>query len=140
MYLAESSLELLNQEQRKAVTCADGPALVLAGAGAGKTRVIVERLVWLVKARGVPAENILALTFTNRAANEMKERVAARLGLARVGSFVGTFHAFGAWLLRREMPRLGRSAKFTIYDQADQRALLKRLVRDLPPGCLENFC
>ncbi|MEX2015841.1 MAG: UvrD-helicase domain-containing protein [Candidatus Hydrogenedentales bacterium] len=122
----------LNPDQRRAVTAPDGPALVLAGAGSGKTRVIVERIVHLVQDRGVDPRNILAVTFTNRAAQEMMGRVTARLEMTRFAAWVGTFHAFGLYVLRRDADKLGRSKSFTIFDDGDQLALMKRLVRDLP--------
>ena len=124
----------LNEAQMKAVTADDGPALVLAGAGSGKTRVIVERIVWLIEERGVALRNILALTFTNRAAGEMKSRVAARLGVERLATWVGTFHSFGLFVLRREMERLDRPKSFTVFDDSDQLSLMKRLVKALPSG------
>ena len=123
---------ILNEAQLEAVTADDGPALVLAGAGSGKTRVIVERLVWLIEERGVDPRSLLALTFTNRAAGEMKLRVAERLGVDRLASWVGTFHSFGLYVLRREMDRLGRPKQFTVFDDSDQLSLMRRLVRDLP--------
>lgn len=122
----------LNEAQRRAVTAGDGPALVLAGAGSGKTRVIVERLVWLIQERGVDPRHLLAMTFTNRAANEMKARVADRLGLDRTATWIGTFHAFGLSMLRREIDRLGRSKSFTVFDETDQLSLMRRLLRNLP--------
>jgi ATP-dependent DNA helicase UvrD/PcrA len=125
-------MDTLNEAQRQAVTLDDGAALVLAGAGSGKTRVIVERLAWLVGERGVDPRNLLAVTFTNRAAGEMRARVAQRLGLERLAAWVGTFHGFGLYLLRREIDKLGRSKNFTVFDAADQLALMKRLVQDLP--------
>ncbi len=128
------SLEHLNSAQRAAVTAADGPALVLAGAGTGKTRVIVERLVWLIEEQGVDPRGLLALTFTNKAAGEMRTRVAARLGVERLASWIGTFHSFGLFILRREMAALGRPKTFTIFDDADQLSLMKRLVKELPKG------
>ena len=121
----------LNDAQRQAVTAGDGPVLVLAGAGSGKTRVIVERMVWLVEERGVDPRHLLALTFTNRAANEMKARVAARLGVERLAAWVGTFHAFGLYVLRREIERLGRPKTFTVFDGTDQLSLMKRLIKAL---------
>ncbi len=128
----------LNEAQRAAVTSADGPTLVLAGAGTGKTRVIVERIVWLIEERGVDPRNILALTFTNRAANEMRTRVLARiinrLATDRLASWVGTFHAFALFVLRREIERLGLPPSFTVFDETDQLSLMRRLLRDLPPG------
>ncbi len=122
----------LNEAQQSAVTAADGPALVLAGAGAGKTRVIVERLVWLVEEQGVDPRHLLALTFTNKAAAEMRLRFAERLGVERVPSWLGTFHSFGLFLLRRDMAALGRATTFTIFDDSDQVSLMKRLIKELP--------
>jgi DNA helicase-2/ATP-dependent DNA helicase PcrA len=122
----------LNESQKKAVSAGDGHTLVLAGAGSGKTRVIIERLVWLIEERGVDPRHLLALTFTNKAANEMRERVLKRIGLDRSGLWVGTFHSFGALFLRREIEVLGRSKTFTIYDEDDQLSLVKKLTKDLP--------
>ncbi len=124
----------MNEAQMKAITAGDGPALVLAGAGSGKTRVIVERIVWLIEERGVDPRNILALTFTNRAAAEMKSRIAARLGVERLATWVGTYHSFGLFVLRREMERLGRPKNFTVFDDGDQLSLMKRLVKGLSAG------
>ena len=123
----------LNPEQRSAVTAGDGPALVLAGAGSGKTRVITERIVWLVRERGVDPRTILALTFTNRAANEMRSRVARRMGVERLMSWLGTFHSFGLYILRREIQQLDRPRAFTVFDDQDQLSLVKRLIKSLPP-------
>ena len=121
----------LNKAQLNAVSAPDGPALVLAGAGSGKTRVIIERLAWLVEERGADPRNLLALTFTNRAAAEMKQRFAQRLGVESAASWIGTFHSFGLFLLRREMDRLNRPKSFTIFDDSDQLALMKRLVQEM---------
>ncbi|MBI5095164.1 MAG: UvrD-helicase domain-containing protein [Candidatus Hydrogenedentes bacterium] len=122
----------LNEVQRRAITDGDGHTLVLAGAGSGKTRVIVERLAWLAGERGVDPRNILAMTFTNRAAEEMRERVLARLGVDRLGAWLGTFHSFGLYVLRRDIDRLGRKKSFTVFDDTDQLSAMKRLVQDLP--------
>ncbi len=122
----------LNEQQLAAVTAPEGPALVLAGAGSGKTRVIIERMLWLVQERGVDARHLLALTFTNKAAGEMRERFARRLGIERPGAWLGTFHAFGLFLLRRDMDRLGRPKTFTIFDDADQLSVMKKQIKDLP--------
>jgi len=122
----------LNAQQRAAVTAPDGPSLVLAGAGTGKTRVIVERLAWLSEERGVDPRQLLALTFTNRAAAEMKARLSRRLDLDPVPAWLGTFHSFGLFILGREMDRLGRSRTFTIFDDSDQLSLMKRLIQQLP--------
>ena len=120
----------LNEAQSRAVTQGDGHALVLAGAGTGKTRVIVERMAWLVDERGLNPRQLLALTFTNRAAREMKARTAARLGLDSLGAWVGTFHSFSAYVLRRHIHLLGRKTSFTIVDRADQQSVLKRLIKE----------
>src|SRR5690349_21127019 len=123
VFMTESPIKL-NTQQRDAVTAPDGPALVLAGAGSGKTRVIVERIVWLIDERGIDPRSILAVTFTNRAADEMRQRVMQRLGTDRLASWVGTFHSFGLFVLRREMERLGRSKTFSVFDDTDQMGLM----------------
>lgn len=127
----------LNEAQRRAVTRGDGPTLVLAGAGSGKTRVIVERLAYLVHEKGVDPRHLLAVTFTNRAANEMRTRVAERLKVPKLASWIGTFHSFGLFMLRREMDVLGRSKNFTIFDDADQMALMKRVLQELPSNMVK---
>lgn len=124
----------LNDPQLAAVRAPDGPVLVLAGAGSGKTRVIIERMAWLAEERGVAPYQLLALTFTNKAAAEMRARLEQRLGAGNTGAFLGTFHSFALFVLRREMEHLGRSRSFTIFDDGDQLSLMKRLVRELPPG------
>ncbi|MBX7257266.1 MAG: UvrD-helicase domain-containing protein [Candidatus Hydrogenedentes bacterium] len=121
---------MLNDAQRRAVEHPRGPALVLAGAGSGKTRVIVERMAWLVSERGVDARNILALTFTNKAAGELRGRVAQRLDVETVPAWVGTFHSFGLFALRRDADKLGRNKNLTIFDDADQLSLMKHLMQD----------
>ncbi len=126
----------LNEAQKAAVEAAEGPTLVLAGAGSGKTRVIIERMAWLVEERGVDPARLLALTFTNKAAAEMRTRLVARLSgrmdPSRPGSFLGTFHSFGLHVLRRDIDRLGRSKNFTVFDDQDQNSLMKRLVKEMP--------
>ena len=124
----------LNEVQRDALAWNKGPALVLAGAGSGKTRVIVERIVNLIEEHRVEPRRILALTFTNRAAKEMKERVESRLGGQSIATWLGTFHSFGLYILRREMERLGRPKAFTIVDDTDQLSLMKRLIKEMPAG------
>ena len=123
-------LDGLNEPQAAAVTHGDGPMLILAGAGSGKTRVITRRIAWLVRtARAAPHE-VLAITFTNKAAREMRERVLALLP-AR-GLWISTFHAMCARILRREIEVLGGWTRdFTIYDTADKNLLLKRITKDL---------
>src|SRR5579864_7992614 len=118
-------LDALNPMQLEAVTHGDGPVLVFAGAGSGKTRVLTHRIAYLIDVKGVSPYSIMAVTFTNKAAAEMKERVVALAG--REGQFVtiGTFHAFCARLLRRESDLFHRP-NFTIYDTGDQLALMRQ--------------
>ena len=119
-------LEGLNDPQRAAVVHGDGPLLILAGAGSGKTRVLTHRLAYLIHSGRARANEILAITFTNKAAAEMRERVEVLLGHSTRGMWVMTFHAACARMLRAEAPRLGYTRQFTIYDQADARRLVKR--------------
>ena len=121
----ESLLEGLNAPQRDAVTHGDGPLLILAGAGSGKTRVLTHRIAYLVHSGEARADELLAITFTNKAAQEMRERVELLLGRSTRGMWVMTFHAACTRMLRVEAPRLGYTRQFTIYDQADARRLLK---------------
>ncbi len=116
----------LNQEQLAAVTHGEGPQLVLAGAGSGKTRVITYRVAWLVSERGVAPDAITAVTFTNKAAGEMRERTEALLGRFPLPVFVGTFHRFALRLLRRHGERLGLPRDFAIFDTDDQQKLAKQ--------------
>ena len=118
----------LNPPQREAVTHPEGPLLVLAGAGSGKTRVLTHRIAWLVHTERARAGEILAITFTNKAAQEMRERVELLLGRSTRTMWVMTFHAACARILRAEAPRLGYTRQYTIYDQADSRRLVKRCI------------
>jgi DNA helicase-2/ATP-dependent DNA helicase PcrA len=123
-------LKGLNPQQEKAVKHMEGPLLIFAGAGSGKTRVIVHRVAHLIS-QGIDPREILCLTFTNKAAGEMKARLSSILGRADTLPWAGTFHAFGAWLLRREAHRMGYPSSFVIYDEADQRSLMGKCVREL---------
>ena len=121
----------LNPVQREAVAATEGPVLVVAGAGSGKTRVLTYRIAHLIRDLGVPPHAILAITFTNKAANEMKERVERLVGGAVRAMWVSTFHSACARILRREAPRLGYRSSFSIYDDADALRLATMCVRDL---------
>ncbi|HYV96810.1 MAG TPA: UvrD-helicase domain-containing protein [Gemmatimonadaceae bacterium] len=121
----------LNPAQTEAVLHDDGPMLVVAGAGSGKTRVLTVRIARLVQERGVQPDRILAVTFTNKAAGEMRERVAKLLGQDPRGLWIGTFHAIGARLMRRYAPRLKRTPGFTIYDPDDAESLIKRVMDEV---------
>ncbi|WP_242346577.1 ATP-dependent helicase [Anaeromyxobacter terrae] len=123
-------LSTLNPPQREAVTTTEGPLLVLAGAGSGKTRVIAHRVAYLLQL-GVDPEEILAVTFTNKAAGEMRERVAALAGPPGVEVFVSTFHSFGLWILQQEHKAAGLPKRFAICDAGDQAALVKRCMREV---------
>jgi DNA helicase-2/ATP-dependent DNA helicase PcrA len=118
----------LNPAQREAVEHVEGPLLVLAGAGSGKTRVLTTRIASLIDRQGAPPDRILAVTFTNKAAGEMKQRVARLLSRDPSGLWIGTFHSLSARLLRREAELLGFTRQFTIYDEDDSLSLVKRLM------------
>jgi DNA helicase-2/ATP-dependent DNA helicase PcrA len=120
-------LAALNPAQREAVEHVHGPLLVVAGAGSGKTRVLTMRIARLIEEAGVPPYRIFAVTFTNKAAGEMKERVARLLGRDPSGLWIGTFHSLSARLLRREAEAIGFTRQFTIYDQDDSLSLVRRL-------------
>jgi len=128
--MSKNIIDGLNQEQIRAVNHSKGPLLIFAGAGSGKTRVIVHRVANLIES-GVRPDEILCLTFTNKAAAEMKLRLKHLLGVESVNVWAGTFHAFGAWFLRREASHAGYPRSFIIYDAADQRSLIGRCIKDL---------
>ena len=121
----------LNPTQREAVAATEGPVLVVAGAGSGKTRVLTFRIAHLIRDLQVPPDSILAITFTNKAANEMKERVGQLVGGVVRSMWVSTFHSSCVRILRREASRLGYRSGFTIYDDADSLRLLRMVTRDL---------
>ncbi|MFN2636314.1 MAG: ATP-dependent helicase [Gemmatimonadaceae bacterium] len=118
----------LNEAQREAVLHFEGPMLVLAGAGSGKTRVLTTRIARLVEHHGVDPSRILAVTFTNKAAGEMRERITRLLGEEPKGMWSGTFHAIGARILRTSAHQVGRTSSFTIYDEDDTLGLVKRIM------------
>ena len=121
----------LNDEQRKAVTHVDGPLLILAGAGSGKTRVLTHRVAWLVQVEHVRPDEVVAITFTNKAAGEMKTRIEALVGPVARTMWISTFHSMCARLLRREAQRMGYKSTFTIHDEDDRRRLIKRCMEEL---------
>jgi len=127
----EQYLADLNPAQREAVLATEGPLLVIAGAGSGKTRVLTYRVAHLINAVGAKPNEILAITFTNKAAGEMKERLQRLLGRTGQGLWILTFHAACGRILRREAQRLGYRSNFTIYDQADQVRLVKQCLEEL---------
>ena len=124
-------LEGLNPAQQEAVTHHEGPLLVVAGAGSGKTRVLTHRIAHLIRDHGVSPFEILAITFTNKAADEMKQRVAGLVGPVAAKMWVSTFHSACVRILRRDASRLDYPSSFTIYDQADAVRLTGYVIRDL---------
>ncbi|HIK86406.1 MAG TPA: ATP-dependent DNA helicase PcrA [Myxococcales bacterium] len=127
--LADSIFDGLNPEQRQAVEVTEGPLLVLAGAGSGKTRVLTSRIAYLIGVCGIPAEQILAVTFTNKAAGEMKERVEKLLGPQAGDVAIGTFHSIGVRILRRDIGHLARNRGFVIYDDSDSIGVIKEVLK-----------
>jgi DNA helicase-2/ATP-dependent DNA helicase PcrA len=131
-------LEQLNSQQRAAVEATEGPLLILAGAGSGKTRVITYRIAYLIQSRQVAPENILAVTFTNKAAGQMKERVeellSGQIKLRPGAPHVSTFHSFCVSVLRRHIDRLGYNRDFTIYDEDDQLRVVKACIQEMGLG------
>jgi len=127
--LAESIFEGLNPQQREAVETTEGPLLVLAGAGSGKTRVLTSRIAYLIGVCGIPVDQILAVTFTNKAAGEMKQRVEKLLGPQAGEISIGTFHSIGVRILRRDIGHLARSRGFVIYDDSDSIGVIKEVLK-----------
>lgn len=123
-------LKDLNKEQKQAVEQTDGPIIILAGAGSGKTRVLIHKVLHLINAKNVPADNILMVTFTNKAAAEMKERIAAKVGTSQK-PLVATFHSLCAKILRIDGKEIGLSPKFIIYDDQDQQDAIKEILKHL---------
>ena len=121
--------DLLNKEQKEAVFHTEGPLLILAGAGSGKTRVLTHRIAYLIEEQHVAPWNILAITFTKKAAGEMRDRVDAQIGAAAGSVWVSTFHSTCARILRRYIDRLGYASSFIIYDSDDQKTLMKHILK-----------
>ena len=127
----EDLIEGLNDRQKEAVLATDGPCLVIAGAGSGKTKVLTHKIAYLMKEKDVKPWNILAITFTNKAANEMKERVEKLVGDAAKDMWIGTFHSICVRILRKYIDRLGFDHSFLIFDTSDQRTLIKECMKAL---------
>lgn len=126
-----SIYDTLNKEQRRAVEHDKGPLLILAGAGSGKTRVLTHRIAYLIEHRDVNPWNILALTFTNKAASEMRERVDKIVGYGSENIWVSTFHSTCVRILRRWIDHIGYDRSFTIYDSDDQKSLMREVCKHL---------
>lgn len=124
-------LERMNPRQKEAVMHTEGPLLLMAGAGSGKTRVLTHRIAYLIEEKNVNPWNILAITFTNKAAREMKERVSQLLGSGGEDVWVSTFHSMCVRILRRDVDRIGYSKNFTIIDSSEQNTLMKRVLKEL---------
>src|SRR5207302_3645848 len=124
-------LDSLNEEQRAAAAHTEGAVLIFAGAGSGKTRVLTHRIAYLLHENRAPAHDILAVTFTNKAAGELKSRLNALVGPRALGLWVGTFHSIGVRILRRDGATVGVAPNFVIYDETDQRQLVREILRDL---------
>ena len=126
-----SIYDTLNPQQKEAVLTTEGPLLLLAGAGSGKTRVLTHRIAWLIEEEGVNPWNILAITFTNKAAKEMRERVDNLVSFGAEDIWVSTFHSTCVRILRRHIDLLGYNTSFTIYDSDDQKSLMKQICKQL---------
>ena len=124
-------LEGLNDKQYEAVINTEGPCLVIAGAGSGKTKVLTHKIAYLIKEKKVAPWNILAITFTNKAANEMKERIEAIVGADARDIWMGTFHSVCVRILRKHIDRLGFDSSFIIFDTTDQRTLIKKCIKEM---------
>ena len=125
-----NSLKTLNAQQKEAVTTLDGPIMILAGAGSGKTRVIIQRIAYLIQKKQIPPQQIIAVTFTNKAAEEMRKRLQGILSGKQEGINLSTFHSLGVSLLRKSIHHLGYRSNFIIYDTRDQFSVIKTIMED----------
>ena len=130
-YLSQRLLEGLNPMQKEAVKKTDGPLLIMAGAGSGKTKVLTHRIAYLMTEKQVAPWNILAITFTNKAAREMKEREEKLLGPAAEDIWISTFHSMCVRILRRDIDRIGINRNFTILDTTDQLSVIKNILKEV---------
>ena len=126
----EDILGQLNEPQREAVTSGANPVMVLAGAGSGKTRVLVHRIAWLISVDNTSPFNVFAVTFTNKAANEMRERISEMLGLETRGMWVGTFHGLAHKFLRLHWKEAGLEQGFQVLDSSDQHRQIKKIIKE----------
>ena len=136
------NLDYLNDRQKEAVLWGDGPLLLLAGAGSGKTSVLTTRVAYLIKERGIDPRNIVAITFTNKAAKEMKERIIKQVGSIGYNIQISTFHSFGLRIIKENYERLGYDKNFTIIDSDDSLTVIKRILKDMnidPKRCNPKF-
>src|SRR5690625_1149251 len=124
-------LHNLNKEQKEAVKYTEGPLLIMAGAGSGKTRVLTHRISYLIDEKDVAPRNILAITFTNKAAREMKDRVRHLVGPESEYMWVSTFHSMCVRILRRDIERIGYNRNFSIIDSSDQQTVMKQILKNL---------
>nr|1QHH_A Chain A, PROTEIN (PCRA (SUBUNIT)) [Geobacillus stearothermophilus] len=129
-FLSEQLLAHLNKEQQEAVRTTEGPLLIMAGAGSGKTRVLTHRIAYLMAEKHVAPWNILAITFTNKAAREMRERVQSLLGGAAEDVWISTFHSMCVRILRRDIDRIGINRNFSILDPTDQLSVMKTILKE----------
>ena len=125
------NLSDLNPNQLEAVKATGGPILIFAGAGSGKTRVLTHKIAYLIEEIGLPPENILAVTFTNKAAQEMSERVTSLVQINTSKMSIGTFHSICAGILRQNIHHLGYTNSFTIYDSSDSKTLVKNIIKEI---------
>ena len=126
-----SIYDTLNEQQKLGVMTTEGPVLILAGAGSGKTRVLTHRTAYLIEEKGVNPYNIMAITFTNKAAGEMRERINALVGYGSESIWVSTFHSTCVRILRRHIDRIGYDTNFTIYDSDDSKSVMKEICKRL---------
>ena len=124
-------LKGLNDKQYQAVTNTEGPCLVIAGAGSGKTKVLTHKIAYIIQEKQIKPWNILAITFTNKAANEMKERIANLVGDSAKDIWMGTFHSICVRILRKFIDRIGFDSSFIIFDTSDQKTMIKGCMKDL---------
>ena len=127
----ENLIDSLNDKQKEAVLATEGPCLVIAGAGSGKTKVLTHKIAYLMAEKYIKPWNILAITFTNKAANEMKERVQKLVGDAANDMWIGTFHSICVRMLRKFIDRIGFDTSFIIFDTSDQKTVVKECLKEL---------